>query len=79
MPTYFGKEVCLGNFGIYNNDKVREVYLPVTLHHIYYGNFSNCANLTTIYFAGTEDQWNAIPKEFAPTPSTVSVIYNTSF
>lgn len=41
LERYQNKEVCLGNYAIYNNTAVREVYLPVALHHIYNSNFSN--------------------------------------
>ena len=76
---YQNKEVSLGNFAIYNNSSVKEVYLPSTLHHIYINNFSKCGNLRTIYFAGTEIQWDAIPKDFVTIPASVNIVFNTSF
>ena len=79
LERYQNKEVCLGNYAIYNNPNVKEVYLPVTLHHIYNSNFSNCGNLQTIYFAGTQEQWDAIPKDFVTIPTSVNVVFNTSF
>lgn len=79
QKKYQNKEVCLGNYAIYNNIDVVEVYLPITLQSIYNGNFSNCGNLETIYFAGTKAQWEAIPKYNVTIPSTVSIVYGTSF
>ena len=79
QEKYQNKEVCLGNYAIYNNIDVVEVYLPITLQSIYNGNFSSCGNLETIYFAGTKAQWEAIPKHNVTIPSTVSIIYNTPF
>ena len=76
---YLNKEVCLSNYAIYNNSEVKEVYLPTTLHRIFSNNFTSCSNLTTIYYAGTEEQWNAIQKDFVTIPSSVNLIYNTAF
>ena len=79
LERYQNKEVCLGNYAIKNNANVREIYLPATLHYIYGSNFYNCPNLRTIYFAGTMDQWNAIPKPYAEIGSNVNIVYNTPF
>ena len=79
LEKYQNKEICLGNFAIYNNSQIKEVYLPKTLRHIYSSNFSNCNNLKTIYFAGSQEQWEAIPKDFVTIPSSVRIVYNTSF
>lgn len=79
LERYQNKEVCLGNYAIYNNPNVKEVYLPATLHYIYNSNFSNCGNLTTIYFAGTEEQWETIPKSFVTISSSINVVFNQSF
>ena len=79
MDQYNGKEVCLGNCAIYTRGDIKEVYLPATLHQIYSSNFENCPNLKAIYFAGTEEQWEAIPKEFVEIPSNVKIVFNTPF
>ena len=78
-PTYLDKEVCIGNYAFYQNPDIKEIYLPTTLHQIYNGNFLGCGNLTTIYFAGSQEQWEAIPKSTVQLPETVSIVYNTPF
>ena len=42
-------------------------------------NFSNCDNSQTICFAGTQEQWDAMPKDFVTIPTSVNVVFNTSF
>lgn len=75
---YQNKEVCLSNFAIYNNPQVKEVYFPKTLHKIYSNNFNGCGYLKKIYYAGTEDEWNAIQSS-STIPSGVNLVFNTSF
>ena len=77
--TYLNKEICIGNYAFYRNSEIREIYLPTTVHQIYNGNFLGCGNLTTIYFAGNQEQWEAIPKSTVQMPETIGIVYNTSF
>lgn len=49
----------IGKGAFYQND-LREIYLPVSLLSIGENAFYDCANLTDIYYAGTEEQWSAI-------------------
>lgn len=76
---YLNKEPCLSNSCIYNNKDIKEVYIPKTLRNIYNGNFSSCSNLKTIYYAGTQSEWDAIPKSSVTIPSNVNIVYNTAF
>ena len=77
-PIYKGKEICLGIGAISNNKKIKELYLPDTLHHIYDDNFSNCSKLKTIYYEGSEEEWNAIPTSSA-IPDNITIVFDTSF
>ena len=77
-PRYYNKEICINNYAIYNNSQIREIYLPNTIHHIYNGNFDRLANLSTIHYAGTESEWNAIPTT-STIPSSVTLVFNSSF
>ena len=77
-PRYYNKEICINNYAIYNNSQIREIYLPNTIHHIYNGNFEGLANLSTIHFAGSEAEWNAIPTT-STIPSSVTLVFNSSF
>lgn len=79
LDKYINKEICLGMGAIYNSVYIKEVYLPTTLHVIYANNFSSCGNLKTIYYAGTQEQWDAINKEYVTIPSNIKIVYNTSF
>ena len=39
---------------------LKSITIPYTIKSISYGVFQNCTNLTTVYYTGTEEQWNAI-------------------
>ena len=39
---------------------LKEIRLPASLEVIYSSSFTGCDSLTDIYYAGTEEQWNAI-------------------
>lgn len=76
--AYDGKEPTLGNYAIYNNSNIKKVYLPSTLHTVYSYNFYNCSRLTTIYYAGSEEQWGEI-KFTSPVPNGINIVFNTPF
>lgn len=42
---------------------VKRIYLPKTITKLYNEILTSCLSLTTIDFAGTKDEWNAIDKE----------------
>ena len=77
-PIYKGKELCLGTGAIRNNKKIKEIYLPDTIHHIYDDNFTKCTKLKTIYYSGSEEQWNSIPSS-SEVPDNVTIVFNTDF
>ena len=76
--SYLDKEVVLGNNVISNNDKIKEIYLPGSLHLIGEGNFVNCSKLETIYFAGNEEAWDDITLN-SEIPESVTLLLNTPF
>ena len=78
LSTYYEKPVNIGLHAFSNNSDIREIYFPNNLHKIYSDNFVNCSNLTTIYYGGSEEEWNAIPTD-SVFPSSISVVFNTSF
>gem|GEM_PF-3249939 len=45
-----------------NCAKLKAVYVPLSVKKIGYNLITDCPEFTTIYYAGTEEQWNAIPK-----------------
>lgn len=49
----------IGKGAFYQND-LSKIYLPASLISIDENAFYDCANLTDIYYAGTEEQWQAI-------------------
>ena len=75
---YNNKDVCLSNYAFSSNSSVEKIYLPNTLRRIYSNNFTGCSNLRIIFYAGTQDEWEAVPKTTS-IPSSVLVVYNTSF
>lgn len=75
---YNGKELCLYTYALHDNKNIKEVYLPRSLHQIAVGNFEKCPSLTTIYYAGSESEWQEIPNA-SYMPSNVKMVYNRSF
>ena len=49
----------IGKGAFYQND-LQKIYLPASLASIGENAFYQCTNLTDIYYAGTEEQWQAI-------------------
>ena len=49
----------IGKGAFYQND-LRKIYLPASLTAIGENAFFDCANLSDIYYSGTEEQWRAI-------------------
>ena len=78
LPTYRNKEINIGVGCFYNNEGIKEIYLPSTIHHIFDNNFVNCSNLITIYYSGDKNSWEAIPTS-SVVPNNVNVVYNTTF
>ena len=77
LSSYYDKEIKIGNGAINNNKDIKELYLPNTIHQIHDDNFVNCDNLTTIYYAGSEEQWNSIPNT-SVVPESISLVFNTN-
>ena len=78
LSSYYDKEIKIGNGAINNNEDIIELYLPNTIHQIHDDNFVNCDNLATIYFAGSEQEWNLIPTS-SVIPESISLVFNTSY
>ena len=79
LETYYSKNIVISENALSNNGDVVEIYFPRVINHIYSGNFQGCDSLTTIYYEGTMEQFDGIPKEEFVLPSNVHMIYNTSF
>ena len=78
LGKYLNKEIAISNFAIKDNPDIKEIYFPLTLHRIFSGNFEKCPNLKTIYFAGSQAEWESIEKS-STIPTGVRMVYNTSF
>lgn len=72
------QETFISNYGLRDNNLVKEIYLPRNLKKIYTGNFKNLGSLEKIYFAGTETEWKAIEKN-STIPNGVQIIFNTIY
>lgn len=78
VDNFHGTNVYLLNYALYDNNNVKEIYLPKELKKIYNGNFSRMNNLTKIHFAGSESEWNAI-ENTSTIPSNVTVVFNSKY
>lgn len=79
LQTYYSKNIVILENSLSNNNDVNEIYLPRVINHIHSGNFQGCSNLTTIYYEGTMEQFDLTPKEDFILPSSVHIVYNTTF
>lgn len=59
-----------------NCEKLTKIIIPESVTYIAKNVFSSCNSLTTIYYKGSEAQWNAIDKTNADIPSDVTIIFN---
>lgn len=74
----YSENVFIANYGIYNNNFIKEIYLPKKLKKIYFGNFEKMNSLTKIHFAGSEDEWNNIESS-STIPANVSLVFNSTY
>ncbi len=74
----FSSKVYLSNYALYDNNDVKEIYLPKELKKIYNGNFNRMNNLVKIHFAGSETEWNAI-ESTSTIPSNVTIVFNSKY
>lgn len=56
--TYLNKEICIGNYAI-RNMILSKIYIPITVHKIYNGNFYGIGN-ATIHYEGNEKEWKKL-------------------
>ena len=70
------KELCINMYAI-RNIKLTAIYVPKTVHTIYSGNFTGIGN-ATIFYAGTEEEWEALFYNKSEIP-TENVVFNTPY
>ena len=66
------------NIGVYsfaNCFKLKIIRLPISLRYISAGAFDGCIALTDIYYAGTQEQWEQIPKVGSGIPQSATIHY----
>ena len=66
----------IGDYTFRYCSKLTSVTILGDLTSIGFSAFYDCTSLTDIYFTGTEDEWNAIPKSSAKIPTTATIHYN---
>ena len=77
LSSYYNKPTRIGLAALSNNAYMKELYLPAQLEKISADNFYNCSSLSTIYFEGTEEEWNAIPND-SEIPESIHLVFNTA-
>lgn len=60
-------------------ESLKTVYLPAGIKTMGPNVFEGCTSLTDIYFAGTQEQWEAIDTSSAQIPSDCEIHYETHF
>ena len=76
--TYGGLPVTSIAAGAFNNCKnLIEIMIPESISEIEAHTFDSCTSLRTIYFEGTQEQWNEIVKE--DIPASITVYYNHKY
>ena len=66
----------VNQYAFYGFAGLTELMVPSSVEGIYPSAYENCANLTTIYYAGTADQWQSI--SYAGNASIVPHFYSES-
>lgn len=54
------KVALIGSYAFKDCKSIRQATIPVSVGRIETGAFFGCSSLTDVYYAGSEDQWNAI-------------------
>ncbi|MBR6027505.1 MAG: leucine-rich repeat domain-containing protein [Clostridia bacterium] len=66
----------IGRSAFYECTSLTSLIIPVSVTSIGNAVFNHCTNLSTIYYKGTEAEWEAIIKGANAIPSTVTIVYN---
>ena len=66
----------IGSYAFGSCSNLTSVTIPDSVTSIGYAAFSGCFNLDTIYYAGSEEEWNKITKGNSWKPSSATVVYN---
>ncbi len=64
--------IAIGSFN--DAKKLRRITIPKSVEEIKSSAFSQCTNLTTVYYGGTQEQWDAISKDGCGLPEKVAVV-----
>ena len=75
--SYSGKSIYSILAGSFRDEVtgMKKIYIPKISSISNVQNFSNCADLETVYFEGTEAEWNSINQ--ATFKSSVTFVFNT--
>ena len=67
----------LTGVGIYSMPALKEVYLPKSATGLYAWSFKYCGEALTVYYSGTEEEWEALGKFAKNVSQKYSVVFNT--
>lgn len=63
----------------YNNDKIKNIYVPKTVQTVQSYAFYSCNNLTDVYYEGSQTEWNSISKgQYIDSLLNANIHYNSS-
>ena len=63
---------CIGKWAFYNCSQLTSIVIPKSVTEIAFGALANCPALTDIYYAGTEEDWNSVEKQWMFSGTNVS-------
>src|SRR5699024_316642 len=75
VMTLLERSTYLGDCVFYGCSSLKSITIPVSVTSIDNYAFYGCSSLSDVYYAGTEEQWNAVSKGYSNDPLINANIY----